>query len=102
MRSFESGLRTICHEPTGNLEAKSPRAIDVSTRVRVTDLSESAPTVIFETFEGASKFFSCKVLSPVDPKDIILVFSCSSLADLILKQLLNDFLVEGQLVKTFL
>jgi hypothetical protein len=39
--------------------------------------------VIFETLEGASKKISCEVLSPVEPKDIILVFPCSSLADLI-------------------
>lgn len=83
MTSLASGVRTTCHEPTGNFEAKSPRAIAVSTRVWVTDLSESAPTIIFGTFEERSNCFSCEVFSPVEPKDIILELSCSSFADLI-------------------
>jgi len=91
MRSIASGLRTTCHVLTGNLEAKSPRAIDVRTRVWVTDLSGSAPTIILETLEGTSKCFSCEVLSPVEPNEIILVYSWSSLADLIFAAALERF-----------
>uniref|UniRef100_A0A0A9CKY3 Uncharacterized protein n=1 Tax=Arundo donax TaxID=35708 RepID=A0A0A9CKY3_ARUDO len=40
--------------------------------------------MIFETFKGTSKCFSCEVLSPVEPNDIILAFSCSDLTDLLI------------------
>jgi hypothetical protein len=46
-------------------------------------LSESAPTIIFGTFDETSKCLSCEEFSPVEPKDIILELSCSSLAELI-------------------
>ena len=61
--------------PSSNF-AKDYKGKEERTRQYIKEKKENKDeSLILETLEGTSKWFSCEVLSPVEPNEIILVYS---------------------------